>query len=84
VRPYVRALLERQEGAGHWPAWAANYGFFHLRDGTPALTTAIAVEALAGYLAGSQRRASAIPRFGIAAGRRMRETPLRARSRSSR
>jgi len=43
-------LLEAQQAAGKWPAWGAYAGFRSNYDGSPALTTALALEALGKYL----------------------------------
>jgi hypothetical protein len=48
--PYLEALLGAQQGDGGWPAWAAYAGFAPNYDGAPALTTALALEALGKYL----------------------------------
>ena len=47
VAPYLDALLDRQDDDGSWPAWGAYLGFGGRYDGAPALTTAVAVDALA-------------------------------------
>ncbi len=46
VRPYIERLLHLQCPEGHWPAWAVNWGILSNRDGSPAMTTAIALKAL--------------------------------------
>ncbi|OQY28056.1 MAG: hypothetical protein B6243_12470 [Anaerolineaceae bacterium 4572_5.2] len=43
-------LLEAQQAAGNWSAWGACAGFHPNYDGSPALTTALALEALGKYL----------------------------------
>jgi hypothetical protein len=53
IDPYLDALLRTQQADGSWPAWAAWVGFPPNYDGSPALTTALALEALGKY----QRRA---------------------------
>jgi hypothetical protein len=50
VAPYLDALLDAQQDEGGWPAWAAYAGFAPNYDGAPALTTALALEALGKYL----------------------------------
>ena len=50
VAPYLDALLDAQSNSGEWPAWAAYAGFAPNYDGAPALTTALALEALGKYL----------------------------------
>ena len=47
VRPYIERLLQLQCPEGGWPAWAVNWGILANRDGSPAMTTAIALQALA-------------------------------------
>ena len=49
VRPYLVPLLITQRPDGSWPAYAAYTGFWPNYDGSPALTTALAIEALAKY-----------------------------------
>jgi hypothetical protein len=49
IEPYVTALLARQDNDGHWPAWAVYLSYRHYYDGAPALTTALALEALGKY-----------------------------------
>ncbi|MBA3469796.1 MAG: hypothetical protein H0T53_09140 [Herpetosiphonaceae bacterium] len=46
VAPYLGALLAQQQPDGSWPAWAAWLSFSPNYDGAPALTTALALEAL--------------------------------------
>ncbi len=46
VEPYLTVLLASQQSDGHWPTWAA---YVH-NNGAPALTTALALEALGKYL----------------------------------
>jgi hypothetical protein len=46
IVPYLAALLEAQAADGYWPAWAAWAGFPPNYDGSSALTTALALEAL--------------------------------------
>jgi hypothetical protein len=48
--PYLAVLLDAQDPDGHWPAWAAWAGFPPNFDGSPALTTALALEALGKWL----------------------------------
>jgi hypothetical protein len=50
VEPYLAALLARQTADGSWPGWAAQAGYAPNYDGGPALTTALALEALGKYL----------------------------------
>ncbi|MEM7348118.1 MAG: hypothetical protein AAF485_28130, partial [Chloroflexota bacterium] len=50
VEPYLAALLPKQQVDGSWPMWAAHSGYRPYFDGTPALTTALAVEAFGKYL----------------------------------
>jgi hypothetical protein len=50
IEPYLVALLARQTAEGNWPAWAAQAGYAPNYDGGPALTTALALEALGKYL----------------------------------
>ena len=50
VVPYLAALLDAQAADGHWPAWAAWAGFPPNFDGSPALTTSLALEALGKWL----------------------------------
>ncbi len=50
VRPYLVPLLASQQSDGSWPAWAAYAGFSPNYDGSPALTTALALEALGKYI----------------------------------
>jgi hypothetical protein len=50
IEPYLVALLVGQKSDGHWPAWAAYLSYKHHYDGAPALTTALALEALSKYL----------------------------------
>ncbi len=50
VSPYLTALLDQQQGDGHWPAWAVYLTYGRLYDGAPALTTALALEGLGKYL----------------------------------
>lgn len=47
AQPYLTALLEAQQPDGSWPAAAAYSGYPPWFDGSPALTTAIALDALA-------------------------------------
>ena len=47
VAPYLDAVVDRQEGDGSWPAWAAYLGIKGKFDGAPALSTAVALDALA-------------------------------------
>jgi hypothetical protein len=47
--PYIEMLLNQQAANGGWAAWGAYAGFNHHHDGSPALTTALAIEALAKY-----------------------------------
>jgi len=49
IRPYLVPLLSMQQADGNWPVDAAYHGFPPNYDGSPALTTALAVEALAKY-----------------------------------
>ena len=49
VRPYLVPLLSMQQPEGNWAADAAYHGFSPNYDGSPALTTALAIEALAKY-----------------------------------
>jgi hypothetical protein len=49
IEPYVTALLVCQDNDGHWPAWAVYLSYHHYYDGAPALTTALALEALSKY-----------------------------------
>jgi hypothetical protein len=51
VEPYLAALLNRQQPDGSWPAWAAYVSYNANYDGAPALTTALALEALGKYQA---------------------------------
>ena len=51
VEPYLTALLAAQDAAGHWPAWAVYVSYNHYYDGSPALTTALALEVLGKYQA---------------------------------
>ncbi len=46
LAPYLSALLAQQQPDGSWPAWAAWLSFRPNYDGAPALTTALALEAL--------------------------------------
>jgi hypothetical protein len=46
LAPYLSALLDQQQPDGSWPAWAAWLSFSPNYDGAPALTTALALEAL--------------------------------------
>lgn len=50
VEPYVSLLLDAQGDDGGWPIWAAWAGFPPNYDGSPALTTALALEALGKWL----------------------------------
>jgi hypothetical protein len=50
VEPYLDRLLDTQERDGRWPIWAAWAGFPPNYDGSPALTTALALEALGKWL----------------------------------
>lgn len=50
VRPYLVPLLTMQRPDGSWPAWATYVGFAPDYDGSPALTTALALEALGKYI----------------------------------
>ncbi|MFC1975956.1 hypothetical protein ACFLXQ_06120 [Chloroflexota bacterium] len=50
VEPYLAALLANQEADGHWPAWGTYVSYNYYYDGAPALTTALALEALSKYL----------------------------------
>jgi hypothetical protein len=50
VEPYLEALLAAQRPDGGWPAWAAYVGYISKYDGSPALTTALALEAVGKYL----------------------------------
>jgi hypothetical protein len=52
VRPYLTTLLAAQQPDGSWPAWAAYAGDPPNYDGSPVLTTALALEGLAKYMAG--------------------------------
>jgi hypothetical protein len=49
IEPYLAALLTGQETDGNWPARGAYWGYNRYYDGAPALTTALALEALAKY-----------------------------------
>lgn len=49
VEPYLTALLARQQADGCWPAWAAWRAYYPSYHGSPALTTALALEGLAKY-----------------------------------
>jgi hypothetical protein len=53
VEPVLVELLRTQQADGSWPAWAAWAGFPPNYDGSPALTTALALEALGKYLKGA-------------------------------
>ena len=46
----LHPLLAAQQAAGNWPAWGAYAGFYPNYDGSAALTTALALEALGKYL----------------------------------
>ena len=50
IEPYLVALLAGQKSDGHWPAWGVYLSYKHHYDGAPALTTALALEALSKYL----------------------------------
>jgi hypothetical protein len=50
VEPYLTALLSQQQANGSWPGWAAHSGYRPHYDGSPALTTALALEACGKYL----------------------------------
>jgi hypothetical protein len=50
VEPYLAAVLANQKADGHWPAWGVYLSYNHYYDGAPALTTALALEALGKYL----------------------------------
>jgi len=50
VEPYVHLLLDAQDEDGGWPGWGAWAGFPPNFDGSPALTTAFALEALGKWL----------------------------------
>lgn len=50
VEPYLTALLTHQQADGSWPRWAAHSGYRPNYDGSPALTTALALEALGKYI----------------------------------
>jgi hypothetical protein len=50
VEPYLDRLLDAQERDGGWPIWASWAGFPPNYDGAPALTTALALEALGKWL----------------------------------
>ena len=50
VAPLLSALLTRQEADGSWPSWAAWAGFPPNYDGSPALTTALALESIGKWL----------------------------------
>ena len=53
VKPYLLALLSQQQTDGCWPMWAAHSGYRPHYDGTPALTTALALEAVGKYMTAS-------------------------------
>ena len=53
VEPVLAALLRMQQADGGWPAWAAWAGFPPNYDGSPALTTALVLEALGKHLKGA-------------------------------
>ncbi len=50
IEARLSPLLKAQQATGHWPAWGAYAGFHPNYDGSPALTTALALEALGKYL----------------------------------
>lgn len=50
IRPYLVPLLTTQYTDGSWPGWGAYAGFAPNSDGSPALTTALAIEALGKYV----------------------------------
>ena len=50
IEPYLTALLTTQQPDGGWAGWAAWRSYRPNYDGSPALTTALAVEALGKYL----------------------------------
>lgn len=50
VAPYLTAIVAAQGDDGGWPMWAAWAGFPPNYDGSPALTTALALEALGKWL----------------------------------
>jgi hypothetical protein len=57
IAPFLAMLLDAQHPDGHWPVWAAWVGFPPNFDGSPALTTALALEALGKWQnRGSSRR----------------------------
>lgn len=49
VEPSLTDLLARQQKNGCWPAWGAYVSYNYYYDGAPALTTALALEALSKY-----------------------------------
>ena len=61
VQPYVPALLAAQQADGDWPVGAAWAGFPPNFDGSPALTTALALEALAKWQRGVEDDATDTP-----------------------
>ncbi len=50
IEACLSPLLKAQQATGKWPAWGAYAGFHPNYDGSPALTTALALEALGKYL----------------------------------
>ncbi len=50
IAPYLVSLLRLQQPDGGWPGWAAWAGFQPNYDGSPALTTALVLEALGKYV----------------------------------
>ncbi len=46
IEPYLTALLAQQHADGYWPTWAVYVQY----NGAPALTTALALEAVGKYL----------------------------------
>jgi hypothetical protein len=49
IRPYLVPLLSMQQPDGSWPVDITYHGFSPNYDGSPALSTALAIEALAKY-----------------------------------
>jgi len=50
IAPFLTMLLGAQQSDGSWPKWAGWVGFPPNFDGSPALTTALALEALGKWL----------------------------------
>lgn len=56
IAPYITSLLNTQCSAGGWPAWAAYLSYSPNYDAAPALTTALALEALGKWLHGQNNK----------------------------